>query len=199
MLCLILISLKLIENIQEEENNTEIIKDSLFSLPIIIEKAISKRESIKKLAKHIAKERTIVITADGISYSMAKEGALKIKETSYKNISASILGEFMHGHVAVLNNNGTLIYISVNKISERSIDNLNKIKKDYSPKLIIIGNSDERVEPDFHIDIECNNEIQQLFANVIILQLIALETALKLKRNVDSPKGLHKVVVDETI
>ena len=154
---------------------------------------------LKKIAKLLTKENTIVITADGISYSLAKEGALKIKETSYKNISAAILGEFMHGHVAVLNNKATLIYISVDKISERSINNLNKIKSDYKPTIVIIGDGDERINPDFHIDIECENEIQQLFANVIILQQIALETAINLKRNVDNPKGLHKVVVDKAI
>jgi len=151
------------------------------------------------LSKILAKEKTIIITAEGISYSLAKEGALKIKETSYKNITASILGEFMHGHVAVLNNKATLIFISVDKISERSINNLNKIKQDYNPKIIIIGDGDKRIKPDFHVDIECENEIQQLFANAVILQLIALETALKLKRNVDNPKGLHKVVVDKVI
>ncbi len=197
MLCLILISLKLIEN--EDKNITKTYKDSLFHLPATIEKALGKRKEIKKLAKHLAKEKVIVLTADGISYSLAKEGALKIKETSYKNISAAILGEFMHGHVAVLNNKATLIYISVDKITERSINNLNKIKSDYKPTIVIIGDGDERVNPDFHIDIECENEIQQLFANVIILQQIALETAINLKRNVDNPKGLHKVVVDKAI
>ena len=170
MLCLILISLKLIEN--EDKNITKTYKDSLFHLPATIEKALGKRKEIKKLAKHLAKEKVIVLTADGISYSLAKEGALKIKETSYKNISAAILGEFMHGHVAVLNNKATLIYISVDKITERSINNLNKIKSDYKPTIVIIGDGDERVNPDFHIDIECENEIQQLFANVIILQQI---------------------------
>lgn len=110
MLCLILISLKLIENV-EPPSVTERYKKSLFHLPAIVEKAIAKRELIKKFAAKLAKENTIVLTADGISYSLAKEGALKIKETSYKNISAAILGEFMHGHVAVLNNKSTMIYI----------------------------------------------------------------------------------------
>ena len=89
---------------------------------------------------------------------LAKEGALKIKETSYKNISAAIFGEFMHGHVAVLNNKATLIYISVDKISERSVNNLNKIKQDYSPTIVILGDSDSRVKSDFYIDVECENE-----------------------------------------
>lgn len=198
MLCLILISLKLIENL-ESEDITKTLKHSLFGLPDAIQKAIKKRKEIKKLAKHIAKEKVVVLTADGISYSLAKEGALKIKETSYKNISAAIFGEFMHGHVAVLNNKATLIFISVDKISERSVANLNKINEDYNPTIVIIGCSDERVKSHYHINVKCENEIQQLFANVVILQLIALETALKLKRNVDSPKGLHKVVVEKSI
>lgn len=197
MLCLILISLKLVENI-EPEDVTKSYKESLFHLPAIIEKAISRREDVKKFAKHLAKENIVILTAEGISYSLAKEGALKIKETSYKNISAAILGEFMHGHVAVLNNRkSTLVFISVANPSERAVSNLNKIKSDYKPTIAVIGISDERIKPDYHINVECENEIQQLFANVVTLQLIALETALKLKRNVDHPKGLHKVVVEK--
>ena len=146
----------------------------------------------------MSNNKTIIITADGISYSLAKEAALKIKETSYKNISAAILGEFMHGHVAVLNNKKSmLIYIAVDKISERSVDNLKKIKKDYNPYLVIIGETPENIKSDFYINIECENVIQQMFSNVIIAQLLALETALKLNRNVDHPKGLHKVVIDK--
>lgn len=198
MLCLILITLKLIEKVHGAEA-TEVLKKSLFSLPAVIERALAKREEIKKLAKVLSKESLIVITADGISYSLAKEAALKIKETSYKNISAAILGEFMHGHVAVLNNKSTLIYIAVDKISKRSVANLQKIKSDYNPKLVIIGSQDKEIEADFNLNVECENEIQQMFANVIICQQIALETALKLKRNVDHPKGLHKVVVDKNI
>jgi len=195
MLCLILISLKLVENIHGVEATKEY-KKSLVHLPIILEKALAKRSDIKNLAGNLSKENVIIV-ADGISYSLAKEAALKIKETSYKNISAAILGEFMHGHVAVLNNKSTLIYIAVDKISERSISNLNKIVSDYKPKLIIIGPADSNIKTDYNINIECENEIQQMFANVLICQQLALEIALKLKRNVDNPKGLHKIVKDE--
>lgn len=196
MLCLILITLKLIEKIHGTEATT-IYKKSLFNLPAIIERALAKRDEIKKLAAVLSKENLIVIAADGISYSLAKEGALKIKETSYKNISAAILGEFMHGHVAVLNNKSTLIYITVNEISKRSTDNLEKIKQDYNPKLVIIGS--DSLKADYNLNVTCDNEIQQLFANVLLLQQIALETATKLNRNVDHPKGLHKVVVENNL
>lgn len=196
MLCLILISLKLVENVHGSEA-TKLYKESLIHLPIILEKALARRDEIKKLAKRLAKENTIIMTADGISYSLAKEAALKTKETSYKNISAAILGEFMHGHVAVLNNKSTLVYIAVDKISQRSIANLNKIKSDYNPFMVVIGPAPKEINPDFNIYIECENEIQQMFANVVICQQLALEIALKLKRNVDHPKGLQKIVQDE--
>jgi len=195
MLCLILISLKLVENVHGTEA-TGHYKESLIHLPVILEKALARRDEIKKLAKVLAKENNIIITADGISYSLAKEAALKTKETSYKNISAAILGEFMHGHVAVLNVKSTLIYITVDKISERSIFNLNRIKVDYNPKLVIIGPTGGNITPDYNINIECENEIQQMFADVLVCQQLALEIALKLRRNVDHPRGLHKVVKD---
>lgn len=199
MLCLILISLKLIENV-EEESVTKQYKESLRHLPDIMKSALDKRGEIRKFAATLAKKDPVIITADGISYSLAKEAALKIKETSYKNISAAILGEFMHGHVAVLNSKkSALIYITVDNIMERSVNNLNKIIEDYHPYLVIIGKTDDRIKANLNIFVECQNEIQQLFANVVISQLIALETALKLKRNVDHPKGLHKVVVDKSI
>lgn len=196
MLCLILITLKLIEKIHGTEA-TKDYKKSLFNLPAVIDRALAKRKEIKKFASILARENLIVITADGISYSLAKEAALKIKETSYKNISAAILGEFMHGHVAVLNNKSTLMYIAVDAISKRSEANLQKIKEDYNPRLVIIGS--DLIKGDWNITVPCENEIQQMFANVLICQQIALETALKLKRNVDNPKGLYKVVVDKNI
>jgi glucosamine--fructose-6-phosphate aminotransferase (isomerizing) len=199
MLCLILISLKLIENTENKDVIANY-KKSLFHLSAVVEKALAKRDEIKKLSMKLAKAHTVIVTADGISYSLAKEAALKIKETSYKNISAAILGEFMHGHVAVLNEKkSVLVYIAVDKISERSINNLNKIRNDYNPLFVIIGLSDKGLKSDYHINVQCENEIQQLFANVVISQLIALETALILGRNVDHPKGLHKVVVDKSI
>ena len=195
MLTLILISLKLIDATDTKEIVNKL-KKSLFTLGSVIDITLQKRNEIKKIAKLLVKEKVVVITADGISYAIAKEGVLKIKETSYKNISEAILGEFMHGHVAVLNNKSSLIYISVDNILDRSVNNLNKIKKEYNPRIILIGKKDYRIHSDFYVGIDCENELQQLFSNVIILQLLALEIALILKRNVDNPKGLNKVVIE---
>ena len=165
------------------------------TIPNCIELAYKKQPQIKQLARFISKIKNLIITADGPSYALAKEASLKIKETSYVNAASAILGEYMHGHLAVLNNRKTmLVYILNDNISYTAIKNLNKIQEDYDPVLCLIGNSNEKVNGDFHINIDCESVIVKFFCLVVIIQLLALEIAKKLKRNVDKPHGLNKVV-----
>lgn len=167
----------------------------LKALPEMLRETYTLQPEIAKMAKFLAKFKNIVITADGISYALAKEASLKIKETSYINVISMILGEFMHGHVAVLNNKHPLIYINDSELSYTAIRNLNKIKEDYDPPICIIGKSNEKVETEYNINIDCESDIVKSFCIVVISQLLALEVAETLGRNVDKPKGLHKVVV----
>lgn len=167
----------------------------LKTIPSFIEKTYALQPKIKQFARFISKYKNIVITADGQSYALAKEASLKIKETSYINVVSSILGEFMHGHVAILNNNkSVLIYILNDNLTYTATKNLNSIKESYNPPICVIGNRTNQVKSTFNINIECEKPIVKTFCIAIIIQLLALETALKLHRNVDKPKGLKKVV-----
>ena len=168
--------------------------DELKTLPEKLEETYSFHKSIKQVAKFFSKYKNIVVTADGISYALAKEASLKIKETSYINVYSNILGEFMHGHVAVLNNKPALIHISINELNYTAIKNLNKIEEDYKVPLCIIGNSNDKVKTKYNININCESEIVKSFCLVVIIQLLALEIASALGRNVDKPHGLKKVV-----
>ncbi len=168
--------------------------NELKKLSSLINKTYELRPTIKETAKFLSKFKNIVITADGISYAIAKEASLKIKETSYINVYSNILGEFMHGHVAILNNKPAFIHISINELSYTAIKNLNKIEEDYNPPLCVIGCSNDKINPKFHINIDCESDIVKSFCIVVISQLLALETAKALGRNVDKPHGLNKVV-----
>lgn len=168
--------------------------DNLKLLPDGIDLVFQLHDKIREIAKPLSEYKNLVVTADGISYAIAKEVSLKIKETSYINVYSNILGEFMHGHVAVLNNKIAQIHISVEDLSYTAIKNLNKIQEDYAPVLCIIGNSNDKVKADYNININCECNIVKSFCLVVICQLLALEIAKKLKRNVDKPHGLNKVV-----
>ena len=191
MLCVLLVTLKIAQN--KGFDTKEYVK-SLKNLPFIAKETLKLRTKIKRLAGLIAKQQIAVMLAEGISYAIAKEGALKIKETSYMNINSALIGEFMHGHLAVLNKKSVVIYLSVHGISPNAAENLDKIKKVYNPSIYIIGRHNNKYISNFNINIDCENEVLQMFSNTIICQLLALETALKLHRNVDRPNGLKKIV-----
>ena len=194
MLCLYILALKYA---QMEGKNISARLENLKKLPGIIDATLGLVEQIKPFARFLSKYKDILITADGVSYALAKEACLKIKETSYINVMSHILGEFMHGHVAVLNNKKSiLVYISSEELSYSTIKNLEKIKKEYNPPICIIGTSSDRIKTTYNVDLEVEDNILKLFSNVVITQLLALKIAEKLNRNVDKPKGLKKVVTE---
>lgn len=192
MFCLTLLVLK-----YAKINNIDIsyYLEQLKNLHFCIEKCYEKQSDIKKLAKQISKYKNVVITADGISYALAREACLKIKETSYLNVTSSILGEFMHGHVAILNNKSFLIYITNSELTYTAIKNLNKIKSDYNPPICILGSPNSKVKSSYNLNIDCESSISKSFCLIVLSQILALEIAKCLHRNVDKPHGLNKVVL----
>lgn len=194
MLCLYLLALKF-----AQMKNLDITSrlEGLKKLPQIVEGSLDLEDKIKPFARFLSKYNDIVITADGVSYALAKEACLKIKETSYINVMSHILGEFMHGHLAVLNNKkSVLVYVSSEVLSYSTIKNLEKIKRDYNPPICVIGTSSDRIKTNFNIDLEVEDKVLKLFSNIIIIQLLALKIAERLKKNVDKPKGLKKIVTE---
>lgn len=194
MLSLLIVALALAKQHDKENECVKMYRESLNQIPDIVTKALNQRKKIKQLASLLARAKNFVIAADGIAYSLAKEASLKIKETSYLNVNAAILGEFMHGHVAVFNNKSSLLYLSLKEISYTSEKYLKSIKKDYNPSIYIIGKPSKDIKANYCINIECENELQYMFANVTICQLLALEIAIKKRKNPDRPNGLKKVV-----
>lgn len=194
MLCLYLLALKYaqIKKLDVAERMNQ-----LNNLPQIIEDTLALTDKIKPFARFLSKYTNIIIAADGISYALAKEACLKIKETSYINVMSHILGEFMHGHLAVLNNKKTvLVYLSSEELSYSTIKNLEKIKSDYNPPICVIGTSSDRIKSTFNVDLEVEDDILKMFSNAVISQVLALKIAEKLNRNVDKPKGLRKIVTE---
>ena len=192
LFCAILIILKCAKN--KGIDVTNYVRD-LHDIPDVIEDALNQEQKIKQISGFLSKFKNLIITADGISYALAKEASLKIKETSYINSSSYILGEFMHGHVAILNNSkSALIYISNNDLSYTATKNLGIIKENYNPPVILVGNRTNQVKSAYNININSEKPIIKTFGLLVIIQLLALNIALKLKRNVDKPHGLNKVV-----
>ncbi|MBR3889591.1 SIS domain-containing protein [bacterium] len=191
MACAVTLTLRLAK---DKGLNVDEYINSLSELPEVVKQSLELRGKIQQLARLIAKQKVLAVLAEGISYAIGKEASLKIKETSYKHTISGIIGEFMHGHIAVLNEKkSAILFIAVSKMSTIASENLTKIKDEYNPSIYVIGRDNKYIS-NFNIGLDCKNDILQMFSNVVICQLLALENALKLGRDVDNPKGLKKVV-----
>lgn len=191
--CSILVMLKLISQKGEDISGY---LNTMRRLPEYLESITNDFDKISQAAKLTAQYSNISILGNKNYYPIAKEGALKMKETCYLNVMAYPFGEFMHGHVAVLNQKSIVIAIIDEENAEFAIRNLEKIKKQYNPKIITITSVEDVKSGDLNIYIKTKRKMKAIFGSLLTLQLMACEMANLLDRDPDSPRGLSKVVKD---
>ena len=192
LFCLLLIAAKIM---QQKELPARTFVEELLCVPEYIKETFLKRSEIKKYSKILANYENAAILASGMFYPLAKEGALKIKETSYINTTAYPTGEFLHGHIAILNKKCAVIAIVNNQNIQFTLDVLNKINKEYNTDSLILSAFPlPNIVNNDLIYIQSSVDIDFLFSALVIFQLLAFETASFFKRNVDKPDGLEKVV-----
>ena len=100
LFCILLVGIKLMQM-----NNIPYKKyiDDFCNLSKNISDILLKRKEIQYYAKSLSECENAVILGSEIFYYTAIEGTLKFTETSYINTSAFPTGEFLHGHIAILN------------------------------------------------------------------------------------------------
>lgn len=192
VLCLFLIAAKVL---QQREMPSDKILFELKNVVSSINKAFEYRNVIKNYAEKLKSYDNAAILASGMFYPLAKEGALKIKETSYVNTTAYPTGEFLHGHIAILNKQCAVISVINNQNVEFTKNVLEKVSENYKSDILVISAISLNIkERDIVINVNTSFEIDFIFTTLIIFQLLAFETALQLNRNIDKPQGLSKIV-----
>lgn len=169
--------------------------ENIENLPSALDDLIKNRKQIEVAAGFISKHKSFPIVGYNYFSALAIEGALKIKETSYCDANAYPVGEFLHGHTAILNEQNCIVEIFTDEMNALEKKAIEKIKADYNPKVLAITDMKNYTEADCTIVFpKYAQSVFKYFSVLVILQLLAFENAKKLKRNVDCPRGLSKVV-----
>lgn len=190
--CLFLVAAKIM---QQKEIPSDRTINELKNVASSIEKAFTFRTEIKKYASKLKDYDNAAVLASGMFYPLAKEGALKIKETSYINTTAYPTGEFLHGHIAILNKRCAVVSIVNNQNVDFTKNVISTMQEKYKSDLLIISASEKNYgDKGIVLNVGTMFDIDFLFTALVILQLLAFENAILLKRNVDSPEGLTKIV-----
>lgn len=168
----------------------------IYSIKRNIESTINNIDNIELAAKTLSKCDNFAIFGLGYNYALSLEAGLKIRETSYINTSVYPSGDFVHGHFALLNKTKAFLTFITTDSSAYEINILNKVLKTYNKaKSIVVSDVYEDYDCDILIKFQKgHSRIATIVNMIIVIQLLALRIAEKLKRNVDKPQGLVKIV-----
>jgi glucosamine--fructose-6-phosphate aminotransferase (isomerizing) len=157
-------------------------------------------EAISEMVREFSGARDVLFLGRGLSYPMALEGALKLKEISYVHAEGYAAGEMKHGPIALLDAQVPVIVLMPrDRHYERVLSNLEEAKA-REAKIIGIttaGDAEAQTLCDAVIEIAPTPEALSPFVTVVPLQLYAYCVADHKGTDVDQPRNLAKTVTVE--
>jgi len=174
---------------------------ALIEIAGVVERELPRiRADIEKLIDSFYDCRDFLFVGRGLSFPIALEGALKLKEISYIHAEGYASGELKHGPIALIDKEMPILaLVPRDDVYQKSISNIEEIKARQG-RLILIG-----TEGDSHL--------QKLTEDVIYLpqvsdemnpilytipaQILAYEIASRRGCDVDQPRNLAKSVTVE--
>jgi len=184
----------------KKDDYTKKIKD-LKQLPKLVEETLLIESKIQSAANTFAEAKGSMFLGRGMSYPIALEGALKLKELSYTHAEGYPAGEMKHGPLALIENGMPVVVLAPrDNYYSKIISNMQEVIARGAKVLLITNKSkDEVVSENIWETIEVENTNDDLlpFLLTIPLQKLAYYSALKKGYDIDKPRNLAKSVTVE--
>ena len=183
-----------------KDNYVQKIKD-LKKLPKVIEETLLNESKIQSVANTFAEAKGSMFLGRGMSYPIALEGALKLKELSYTHAEGYPAGEMKHGPLALIENGMPVVVLAPrNNYYSKIISNMQEVIARGAKVLLITHKSKNEVVSENiweTIEVENTNDDLVPFLLSIPMQKLAYYTALKKGYDIDKPRNLAKSVTVE--
>lgn len=182
--------------------------DHLNALPGQLQTALPAWEvQISEIARHLHKARGFLYLGRAIHYAIAREGALKLKESAYMQAEGYPAGELKHGPNALVSAESPLVILATR--DEGDPDSVLRYQKSLQLmrdmqaqgatifSIITEGDTEAATLSTYSVAIPAVDEFLLPLLEVVPLQLFAYFTAILNGINVDAPRNLVKAVVTE--
>ena len=180
----------------------------LQEIPWLIQTALPGwQEQIEALTPQLANSSTLLYLGRGPHYAIAREGALKLKESAYLNAEGYPSGELKHGPNALVSKEAPLIMIATADANDpdsllryTKVLQLMKDMREQGARIIALATEGNREVPDYSdscLFIPASNDLLSTILEVVPLQLLAYTLAISRGIDVDRPRNLVKAVVEE--
>jgi len=179
-----------------EGKNSEFVKN-IRAIPDKIVQVLNQNELIQSIAEDISNFKHALYLGRWLSYPVAMEGALKLKEISYIHAEAYPAGEMKHGPIALISPEFLSVFIAPqDRVFKKTISNLMEVKARHG-KILLVSDSHVQIPEVVTITIPSVPELLSPFVSIPVLQLLAYHTAVILGHDVDQPRNLAKSVTVE--
>lgn len=188
-----------VRGLVSKEQEVELVQ-ALVAAPSHMESVLSYDKFFNETAQDLKTFRGFLYLGRGVSYPIALEGALKLKELAYVHAEGYAAGEMKHGPLALLDERMiVVVMIPKDKHYEKTLSNLEEARA-RGGKIIAIGTGDNE-----ELKRSCRHYLSMPSAHwtinpileVICAQLLSYHMADALGHDVDQPRNLAKSVTVE--
>lgn len=173
----------------------------LNAIPGQIEQVLAAEPELARVAKTLAEADSLFFVGRVRGFPVAREGAQKFKEISYRHAEAYQTSELKHGPLALISSAvPTVAIVPDDELVERNVGALHEIAARGGPLTVVthagvdLGDLAGKVE---RIDVPKNERELDPILLTVPLQVLAYHAALSLGHDIDKPRNLAKSVTVE--
>jgi glutamine---fructose-6-phosphate transaminase (isomerizing) len=172
----------------------------LAGLPSLVARALELEPEVRELARAFAGERNFLYLGRGLSFPVALEGALKLKEISYIHAEGYPAAEMKHGPIALIDENMPVVFVAPqDSVYAKVHANMQEVRARHGRIIAVtnVGVTDLERLADHQLSVPSTTPLLSPVLTAIPLQLLAYHIAVLRGCDVDRPRNLAKSVTVE--
>lgn len=172
----------------------------LSKIPEKIQEILDNSVKLEKIASLFTYAPNFLYLGRTISFPVALEGALKLKEISYAHAEGYPAAEMKHGPIALIDDMMPVVVIAAtNHTNDKMVSNIEEVKARKGRIISITSEENDEVRKlaEFDFPIPSTEDMLSPLLSVIPLQLLSYYIAVNRGCDVDQPRNLAKSVTVE--
>jgi glutamine---fructose-6-phosphate transaminase (isomerizing) len=191
-----------VRGVKYEDEVASVVAD-LRGLPDAVAKVLEQMEPVRELGRSLADADRMLFLGRHVSFPVALEGALKLKELAYIHAEGFAAGELKHGPIAVIDQGTPVVVVVPPRAREllhgKVVSNIQEVRARGARTIVIAEEGDEDVVAyaDHLIRVPRTPTLLAPVVTTVPLQVLACEIADTRGLDVDQPRNLAKSVTVE--
>jgi glucosamine--fructose-6-phosphate aminotransferase (isomerizing) len=169
-------------------------------MPQIVGQALLAEPEAEAIARRYYQSEHFLFLGRGLGFTLAMEGALKLKEVSYVHAEGYAAGEMKHGPIALIDHKMPVVAVALDDDHySKMLNNIEEVRARDGIVIALATEGDEAIR-------ECASDVLyvpqaprllQPMAGAVALQLLAYHIARLRGCDIDQPRNLAKTVTVE--